>query len=1094
MRTRLYGPSRAEGASPPVRRWLAGLALLVLCAAAAPALEAQTGTIRGTVVASNTRQPLAGVQIYVLNTRLGTLTSAQGNFILLNVPVGRADVRAQLVGFGTTGQAVEVRDGETATVRFELAQTAVALDEVVVTGAGVATERRKLGNTVATIGAGALENKPITTFSEVIAGREPGVSALPGSGLTGEGASIRIRGTNSLSQSNEPIVYLNGVRIDRAGGRGILQAAGSGVGGRPSRLDDIDPTTIERVEILKGAAAATLYGSEASGGVIQIFTKRGSTGEPRWEVQIEQGASRYPAGRFEPNAGFVTTEADAQRVSQFFGSQVRPFEVFERDFLSPIFETGYTSSYSASVSGGSSAVTYFASGRYQFEDGPIGTLGGSAAASDVVRRAQGTVNLSIFPAEGLTLRVNAMYTQGENNTISNNNNIYAPVTLAMFGQPQRASCTTPRGRSEPTGDGACTGQGNPFGQATFSTVREALQRSWEQQSHNFAGSVGATYRLQDNIGLDASFGVNAVNQQDVLFTPFGWDVDGLTTFDRSGSRTVGDRNFRQVSMDTKASWDATLGQAMTSQLVVGMQGFIDRTEQPGGFGRDFPGPGFGVAEAGSYQETYENAQSIVNAGFFAQEQIGFRDWIFATVGGRYDYNSAFGESAGGAFYPKASLSVIPSSRSTWTGIGPVSTLRVRAAIGQAGMQPGAFDKLTTYTSLRTEFGPGVRPWNLGNEDLRPEVSTEWEVGTEIGILRDRVAFEGTYWNRTVNDALISRQFPVSGGFLRQQLDNIGRLEGQGLELGLRGQAVQGRNVTVNLFANAAYLWEQISDLGGAPALKLGGSYTRYRNFIKEGHAPGAFFGPKVRDIEFPIDLNNNCQPHTREELLAYFAQPRNVADALTNSPFRVLVQNGDPRPCSEGGDYLGLYLGKPTPDWSGSFGGDISFLQGFTLSTLFEYKAGNFQVHNLTYGFRQSHATVGGNLPGAVRARAIMANPASTPEQRLEAAREWVTKYVALSPYDGLNEVHDADFVRLREVALTYNVPVSFAQRMGARSLAVNLAGRNLALWTKYVGTDPEVNLFGRQTVGGLDDMAMGLDAFGLPLARRFTVTVRAGF
>jgi TonB-linked SusC/RagA family outer membrane protein len=1066
--------------------WLLGMSLLLaLFFGVVPSAFAQTGTIRGTVVAEGSGQPLSGVQIYVLGTRLGTLTNQSGQFLLVNVPVGQADVRAQMIGYGTTGQTVTVQEGQAATVTFRLGQSAIQLDEVVVTGAGVATEKRKLGNTVGTIGAAALENKPIQTFSEALAGREPGVVALPGGGLTGEGASIRIRGTNSLSQSNEPIVYLNGVRIDRGGGRGFI---GTGGGGLPSRLDDIDPNSIERIEILKGAAAATLYGSEASGGVIQIFTKKGAVGEPRWELQVEQGVLSYP-NVFPNNAGFVSTEAEAQRLSQFFGIQLQPFQVFERDFVSPLLETGYTSTYSGSVSGGGEALTYFASGRYQFEDGPIGAKD-IAAAGDEVRKAQGTLSMNVFPAEGLQLRLNSIYTKSNNNTISNNNNIYAPFTLAVFGQPQRASCTTPRGGSEPTGNGGCTGEGRVRGEAAFATVRETLQRQITQEADNFAGSVGVNYQVGENVALDGTFGVNFVNQQDVLFLPFGYDLDRFTSNNIQGQKNVSDRNFRQISLDSKVNWDGRLGELLSSQFVLGAQGFIERSEFTGAEGRDFPGPGFGVAEAGSTQEIRDVFSSVVNAGFFAQEQIGYRDFIFTTVGARYDYNSAFGESAGGALYPKLSVSVIPSSLDGWNK-GLASTLRLRAAIGQAGLQPGAFDKLTTFSAIRSEFGAGIRPFNLGNQDLKPEVSTEWEVGAEVGFFQDRLAIEGTYWNRTVDDALISRQFPVSGGFLRTQLDNIGQLEGQGLELGIKGTAVQQRNFNVNLYANASYLYENVASLGGAPPLKVGGSYTRYRNWLREGYAPGAFFGPKILDVEFPIDIDGDCQPESRDALLAYFAEPRNVT---TTGPFRVLVQGGDPRPCGGGGDFLGLYLGKPVPDWSGTFGGDIAFLQNFNVSTQFEYKAGNFKVHNLTNAFRTAHPALGGNLRGAVETKAILANPNSTAEQRLEAARQWVTQYVALSPYDGLNEIEDADFVRWRELALTYTMPGTMAGRFGAKSLALNLTARNLAIWTKYSGTDPETNLLGRQTSGGLNDLAMGIDAFGFPLPRRFTASVRVGF
>jgi TonB-dependent starch-binding outer membrane protein SusC len=880
------------------------------------------------------------------------------------------------------------------------------------------------------------------------------------------------------------------VRIDRGGGRGYI---GTGGGGQPSRLDDIDPASIERIEVLKGAAAATLYGTEASGGVIQIFTKRGSAGETRWSAEVEQSMMRYPEGRFEPNAGFVTTQAEADRLGSFFGTTVRPYEPFSRNFITPFFETGRSGSYALSVTGGSQLVTYFASGRYSTEDGPISGEVVDALATDVARRGQANVSISIFPVERLTLRVTSMYTESENNTITNNNSIYAPITAAIFGQPQHASCTTPGGSSDPIpGTGRCSGIGNPFGQRAFGTIREHFQRSIEQNAQRYNTSVNANFRPMEGVGLDATFGVDVTNQRDVLYYPFGYNLDRFTTNNVAGNKDLSNRNFRQISSDTKMSWETNLSDRVNSQFVAGAQGFIERTESSLSSGRNFPGPGFAVTEAGSVQNVSELFSSIVNAGFYAQEQIGLDDWIFLTAGARYDYNSAFGESAGGALYPKVSISVVPSDRPGWTS-ELLSSFRVRAAIGQSGLQPGAFDKLTTFSSIRAEQGAGVRPLNLGNPDLKPEVSTEWEVGTELGLVNNRIALEGSYWNRTVDDALISRQFPVSGGFLQRQLDNIGRLSGQGVELGIRGLAVQTSGVSVNLFANAAYLHERIETLGGAPALKLGESYTRYRNWLREGYAPGAFFGPRVRDdTPYPIDLNGNCQPHTREELLAYFANP--IPNVTTTAPFRVLVQNGDPRPCGGGLDFLGLYVGKPVPDWSGSFGGNVSIGQNWQLNTMFEYKAGNYTIHNLTYGFRAAHPSLGGNLPGSVRVRAIMADPSATAEQRLEAAREWVTEYVRLSPYDGLNEMESGDHVRWRELALTYNVPDSFAGRVGARTMAINLTGRNLLLWTKYSGPDPEANLLGRLTGGGLDDIALGVDAFAMPLPRRLTAAIRVGF
>jgi outer membrane receptor protein involved in Fe transport len=806
---------------------------------------------------------------------------------------------------------------------------------------------------------------------------------------------------------------------------------------------------------------------------------------------------QYPDNAFEPNAGFVTSDTAAQRLSQWWNTSISPYQVFERDFVSDLFETGYTSAYSGSVSGGTSSISYFASGRYQYEDGPIGAES-VARGKDKATRAQATASLSMVPHQDLRLSLRTMYTEARSDIPgSNNNNIYAPITLAIFGQPQRASCVTNFGRSDPTpGTGECTGVGNPRGQAAFATVGEAFQRTIEQDTRHFNASLQGRYSATASVALDATFGVDIVRQDDEFFQPFGHNIDLFTTNAVEGTRTVSDRNYREVSLDTKLSWSTDLTSSINSQLVGGVQGFIRRLEITGGSGTAFPGPGFEVAEAGGIQDVDETFLSTVSAGFFAQEQIGWHNWIFGTVGARYDYSSAFGEAAGGVLYPKVSLSIIPSDRPAWTNT-LLSTLRFRGAIGQSGQQPGAFDKLTTYSAIRSDaLGAGIAPDNLGNPDLKPEISTEWETGAELGLFSDRIALEFTYWDRTVRDALIQRQFPVTGGFLDRQLSNIGRLDAHGIELGLRGNVYTGRTVQINAFASGAFLREEITSLGGAPPLKVGGAYPRYRNWLREGFAPGAFFGPVLRrGTEYPLDINGDCQPDTRADLLTYFGTPR------TEASFAILLEGGDPRPCSLEKGHLLNYLGKPNPDWQGSFGADAVILGRLRVATMFEFKAGDFWVHNLTDAFRRAHPSLGGNLRGSAEAKATLRDPASSAEERLAAALDWAHRWAALTPYDGLHEVERADFVRWRELSFAYDVPERLIAGVGgANSMTLTLTARNLALWTKYSGADPEINLHGR-TAGLTPDFltesqtfATSLDAFGLPLARRYSFAIRMGF
>jgi TonB-linked SusC/RagA family outer membrane protein len=1102
---------------------IATAGMLWLTAQAPPlAAQASTGGLQGTVTDAATRRPLPNAQIGIVGTRYGALTDASGRWRIPNVPVGAVHVTVRLIGYAPTGQNAQVAGGQTATVDFALNQQALNLSEVVVTGTGgVAVEAKTLGNTVAAVNTADLQTAPIQSPTEVLQGRVPGVAALPSGGLTGEGARIRIRGNASLSQSNEAIVYIDGIRADNGGGFGGgtgLVAVGTGGGGNPSRLDDIDPEAIERVEILKGAAAATLYGTEASNGVIQMFTKRGEAGPPRWNFRAEQSFLQMP-DRFHPNAGFARTPEQAEKLSAFYGRDLQPFEVFTTKFPLQLRETGTNTTFSGSVSGGTQQITYYVAGRYFTEDGPFSAddAGRNAIqkplAADENRLYQATASVSIFPRDNLRLAVRALYADRHQDAPGNNNYIYAPFTLAQFGKPERSNCdASMTSDDDPTlgiaRPGRCSGPGNQMGAGAFATVREGLQERIYQDATHFNGVLSAAWIPIPELTLDATFGIDNTAAKSVDFLPFGNAVDQFSAADPEGYRAIDNTTVQNITLDSKATWARDIGESISSTFVFGGQGFITRRTISAASSHVFPGPGLEVVGAGIDYLADERLVKVVNAGVFAQEQVGWNDWLFATVGARYDKNSAFGENTAGQFYPKASVSAVLSDRPGWNS-SLLSQLRLRAAIGKSGRQPGAFDKLTTYEALPSEFGGGLVPSNLGNPDLKPEVSTEIEAGTELGFFENRVGVQVTYWDRVVKDALVNKQFPLTGGFISRQIANIGELTAHGFELGINGYVMNRENVSLDLFANGAYIKQKVTSLGGAAPLKVGGSYPRYRNFLIEGQPPGALLGAKLMapcssyggtpaggclsSGQLPYDLDKNGTPDTFDEMVAFFSDPANAAnfnlDYLGGTSVMLRADDdGD-------GDFLDHYLGKSTPDWQGGFGGNLRFLRNFRLGTLFEYKAGNYTVTNLTDAFRNSNAVIGRNTPDAARVEATILNPATSAEDKAAAAREYL-KLRALSPYDGLNQNSDGSFVRWRELSLTYNASPRFAGMLRARDAAITFGVRNLALWTKYNGTDPEINAVGRGTgEGGVDeDFLDAVDAFGFPLTRRFTLSVRLGY
>ncbi|MGH7506304.1 MAG: TonB-dependent receptor plug domain-containing protein, partial [Longimicrobiales bacterium] len=353
-----------------------GTRIVTLCAAAVlllatPALagaQQQTGRVQGLVTNQSTQQPLAGAQVSIPGTGLGIITNEQGRYLLTNVPVGQQLVRVQTIGYSTAEQTVTVSEGEMATADFVLTETAVALDEVVVTGTAAVVRKREIGNSIATIAATEIANVPVVNASEVLAGRAPGVTFMANSGQPGAGATIKIRGINSVSQDAQPLIYVDGVRIAN-------QPTRAGWGGRAflSPLQDIAPEDIARIEVVKGAAATTLYGTEAANGVIQIFTKRGVAGENTiWTAEATAGVNS--GARWGTDADPSEQYVNCGNTDLLYGFNIAngEREYFE-DPTCPEdgdwMRNGAITNYNLSVRGGTGNITYFASGNFGREDG-----------------------------------------------------------------------------------------------------------------------------------------------------------------------------------------------------------------------------------------------------------------------------------------------------------------------------------------------------------------------------------------------------------------------------------------------------------------------------------------------------------------------------------------------------------------------------------------------------------------------------------------------------------------------------------------------------------------------------------------------------
>ncbi|MEQ8424767.1 MAG: TonB-dependent receptor, partial [Cyclobacteriaceae bacterium] len=389
-------------------------------------------------------------------------------------------------------------------------------------------------------------------------------------------------------------------------------------------------------------------------------------------------------------------------------------------------------------------------------------------AEDLVKRVQLNANVGITASGKTKINVVTGYNNTNFSTLQTNNNIYAVGSLAQFSKPE---LITPNNRT---------------GNIAFATVNESMQQTVNQIVQHYNGSVNVNYNPIPWLIVDGVVGVDYSNSASENLRPFGWNIDNFTGNEVTGSKRYTNRDFIATSMELKASATNRISSSIESDFIIGGQLIRQKTNIFSGSGIGFPGPGLEVASAAAQLNIFQFFSEAINAGLFAQEQIGINNHLFITLGGRLDAHSAFGANFNSQFYPKIAASYVLSDAPYWPGsIGPISSLQFKTSFGQSGLQPTAFASLTTYKPITSINGAGIVPQNLGNADLSPEVSSEVEVGANIGLFNDKLSLEVTYWDRTVTDAIFAKQFPLTGGFRQTQLVNIAELQASGLELNIQ---------------------------------------------------------------------------------------------------------------------------------------------------------------------------------------------------------------------------------------------------------------------------------------------------------------------
>lgn len=977
----------------------------LLLAALTPAeLAAQAGgTITGRVTDVASGSPIGQASVLVTGTTVGTQTADDGSFTLLVPTAGTITLRVTRIGYEARQLPLTVVSGETQTANFTLSAASYSLTSVVVTATGM-QRKVEIPNATTQINvADKIAEAPASSIGNLLSGRAAGLQVIS-TGTTGVGARIRIRGQSSLSLNNEPVVIIDGVRMSSSSNSTAIGTGGDG----PSRLDDLNPEEIESIEVIKGPSAATLYGTEAANGVINITTKRGRAGATRYNVYTENGIiddlTDYPDLYFGWGHNAAGAPTQCLAVSVAAGTCVQDSlshgNILNQPSRTPINQ-GIRSQYGMQVSGGSERVQYFVSAETEKEQGiykmpqkeidrlllerGVSELPSNQVYPNALNRNSLRANITALLSDKATLQVSSGYVNSTTRQPQNNNNGNGLMVNALGGF-YRFDLKDSRGialdgyRSFPMGD--------------------VLSETTEQGISRFINSAQLQYLPFAWLSTRATVGVDFTQRADRGMQLFG---EGITGSNRLG--TINEQRSTILQQTVEFGGTATFQPFtwMGSKTSVGMQYIRNYFTQVGATGEQLP-PGGTTVSAAAIRNGNQSSDEKRTLGYYVEQVFDVNDKLFVTAALRRDAASAFGSDFRAVYYPKFGASWVVSDYDFFPKTDLISSFRLRGTYGASGQIPGTTAALKYYSPRATQLGdqlvPGVTLGSLGNTELKPEYSAEIEAGFDLALYNGRSNLDLTYYNKTTTDALISRRIAPSIAGVSSRYENIGEINNQGFEMVFNQTVIDRESIGFDFLLTAS---------------------TNKNELIKLGEGVNPIFTG-----------NRNTQKNTEGyPLYGLWQQTYTINDADGNG-----IVSPNELTYSDTAEFIG-----PTyPTREAVFSPSIQlFDRKLRLNAQIERKWGvtkfNNTLRHQCQGGQSCQGRYDTNAPLEIQAKSV-------------AAQSGV--------FTGFME--DGSYTRFRELSLSYEMPTGWANAFRAERWMVVLTGRNLGVWTDYTGVDPEAS------------------------------------
>ncbi|HEY6157721.1 MAG TPA: SusC/RagA family TonB-linked outer membrane protein [Gemmatimonadales bacterium] len=1112
-----------------VRGWLAATAITLLVAAHAYAQEPVTITGK---VTSDAGLPLGQVEVALPTLGLGALTKDDGAYTLV-VPGARVSGQtvtlvARRLGYKSQSAQVTLSAGGV-THDFTLAANPLQLGEVVVTGAGTATQTEKLGNVRNNVSSDLIQKAGEANMVQALAGKAPNVTVVQQSGDPGAGSYINIRGTSSILGANQPLFVVDGVPMDNStfstsnflgpeDAGGTLAQAGQTEGTvATNRAADMNPNDIESVEILKGPAASAIYGARAAAGVVLITTKSGRSGPTRFAFRSSSSFNdinhTYPLqtqygqgtrGIHADTALGGDCDGGAGICARSWGPPIPAGNAFGAPFdhANELYQVGHTYDNGFTVSGGNDRTTFYLSGDYNYDRGVI------VGPNDAFSRTTVRVKASHRVADNLKLGGDLAFADTRGKYLQRGNNTNG-VQLGFLRSPpdfnnQPYFVITPNGSTQqrsffgmrhPTD--ATLGDDRIFDNP-FWTIYEAQNSSDVGRVY---GNVNAEYLPTSWLKLNYTLGADHAADERLegcAITSASPCVDGRVIEGKIVTYAI-DHNLT-------ATATYTLNPDLGGTLTVGQNLSTRNQRTLGNVGRTLVAPQpFKASNTVARDPVLDQEQVIHDASWFGQGTLDVKSQLYLTAALRNDGSSTFGRSNLRSWFPKGSAAwefVKAIGATPWLSYG-----KARVAYGQAGQEPLPY--FTSQTLSEALFITGISQGTANTPTqnglggmvtrselkaapaLKPERSKEFEAGLDLGFFKDRADASITWYDKKSTDVILPEPLPVSTGYFAQG-SNAASIQNRGWEVSLNVRPLQqadygwdvglqwarNRNKVLSLGAGEQFIVigdfnNQVAMVGQPIGVYLGSGFLRCG--VSNGTTNAVPVAGGGSD-----SLGAVCQGHPR--------------GALYIDPNGFPVQDPDPR-----------IVQDPNYDWTGSIRSSVRYKK-IQVSGLLDIRHGG-QIWNGTKGALWSYGTHKDTEQRAVcTARTETGctgntkvfgqggwydGPVVGPGAGVAAPiGEYWYRDVAGCPFVGIDEpcIEDAGFVKLREISLTYTLDAPWVQRsLGFTSIDLRVSGRNLHTWTNYTGYDPETNLGGAISAGlG----AGGVDYFNNPQTRSFAFSV----